>query len=117
MEIDTDSLGKRLRNIRVKKHMTLELLGQKAGVTADYIGQIERGVRQGSTEILVKISNALEISIEDILVDSLLFTNAEGKSKHEDDFSYILLDCSEKESKIIVKNAENLKSLMKKYQK
>ncbi len=115
MEIDTISLGKRLRNIRLKKDMTLEQLGQKAGVTADYIGQIERGVRLGSMEMLVKIVNAIGVSIEDILVDSLLVTNAGGKSKHEEDLSYLFLDCKENESRFIIKNAENVKELLKKY--
>ena len=115
MDIDNASLGLRMRNIRVKRHLTLDELGQKVGFTADYIGQIERGVRQGSMELLVKISNALMVSIEDILVDSLLVTNAGKKSQHEDDFSYLLLDCSDREAKFIIKVAEFLKTLLKKY--
>ena len=117
MEIDMDSLGKRLRSIRTKKQMTLEELGEKIGFSQAFLGQIERGERVGSLESLVKIANALEVSIEDFLVDSLVTTNAEIKPKHVDDFSYVLLDCNESESRVIVRNAENLKELMKKYLK
>lgn len=115
MEIDIVSLGKRLRSIRKNRNMTLDELGEKTGLTPEFIGQIERGLKIGKLDSLVAISNALEVSIEDILVDSLLFTNAEGKSKHEEDLSYLLLDCSENESRFIIKNAENLKTLLKKY--
>ena len=88
MEIDMISLGKRIRYIRKKKDWTIETLSDKSKISAVYISQIETGTRVGSLETLISLSNALEVSIEDFLVDSLLYTNAEGKSKHEDDLSY-----------------------------
>ena len=115
MEIDMASLGKRLRNIRMRKGITLGELGDKIGVTHAFLSQIERGERGIRLESLVRISNALEVSIEDLLADSLLVTNAESKPKEEEDLTYLLLDCSDKETKVIIKNAENLKTLLKKY--
>ena len=117
MEIDLVSLGKRLRNIRKSRKMTLDELGEKTGLTPEFIGQMERGLKIGKIDSLVTISNALEVSIEDILIDSLLFTNAEKKTKHEDDLSYIFLDCTENESRFLIKNAENVKELLKRFQK
>ncbi len=117
MELDIISLGKRLRNIRLRNGMTIEELSKKSGLSKNLIAQIERGEKKGSIESLVAISNVLEISIEDLLTDSLLFTNAESKSKTADDFSYLLLDCSDKEARVIIKNAENLKFLLKRYMK
>ncbi len=115
MEIDMISLGKRIRFIRKKKEWTIEILSEKSKISAVYISQIETGTRVGSLETLIALSNALEVSIEDILVDSLLVTNAGGKSKHEEDLSYLFLDCRENESRFIIKNAENVKELLKKY--
>ncbi len=117
MEIDMISLGKRLRAIRKKRKWTIEVLSEKSKISAVYISQIETGTRVGSLETLITLCNALEVSIEDILIDSLLFTNAGNRSKHEDDLSYLFLDCSENESRFLIKNAENVKDLIKKYLK
>lgn len=115
MEVDMVSLGMRIRKIRKRKKLTLEQLSEMTDISTVLISQIENGTRTGRLDTLITISNALEVSIEDILVDSLLYTNAEGKSKHEDDLSYLLLDCNENESRFIIKNAENVKELLKKY--
>ena len=115
MELDMVSLGKRLRNIRLQKGMTLDELAEKSGVSSTLIAKIERAEKKGSIESLVAISNALEISIEDLLKDSLLYTHGEEWSVHIENFSYLLLDCSDEDSNVIVKNAENLKTLLKKY--
>ena len=115
MDIDIASLGKRLRNIRVRKNMSILELAEKSGLSKTMVAQIERGERRGSIESLVALSNTLGVSIEDLLADSLLFTNAESRPKEEEDFTYLLLDCSDRDTKVIVKNAENLKTLLKKY--
>lgn len=113
MTVDNVSLGKRIRFTRKKKKMSIEALAEKTEVSSMLISLIERGQSLGSLDTIVSIANALEVSLDRLLIDSLTTSG----STDEDDFSYILLDCSEKESKIIVKNAENLKSLMQKYQK
>ena len=111
MKIDSISLGKRIRSIRTKLNITLQSLADQVGVSLVFLSQVERGQNTGSLETIVAIANALQVSIEELLVDSLVVTN----SKTDDELSYLLLDCSEKESRVIIKNAENLKSLMKKY--
>ncbi len=117
MEVDMISLGKRIRNIRKRKKWTLEMLSERTGFSIVLLSQIENGTRTGKLDTLITIANALEVSIEDILIDSLLFTNAGNRSKHEDDLSYLFLDCSENESRFLIKNAENVKDLIKKYLK
>lgn len=111
MTIDNISLGKRIRHARLKRKKSLVELGRQAGVSSVFISQIERGVSTGSLETLVAISNALEISIEDILIDSLQVTN----TRTDDELSYALLGCSEEEADIILCNAENLRDILKEY--
>ena len=111
MTVDNVSLGKRIRYTRKKKKMSIEMLAEKTGVSTMLISLIERGQSLGSIDTLVAIANALDVSLDRLLIDSLVTSG----SRDEDDFSYLLLDCSEKESRVIIKNAENLKALMKKY--
>ena len=114
MDIDTVSLGKRLRSIRQKKNMTIEELAMKADLSFALVAKIERGEKKGSIESLVAISNALEVSIEDLLEDSLLFTHGESPSLSVDSLVYLSLDSIEKETKVLIENVETLKALLKK---
>ncbi len=60
-------IGKNVRKIRVKKKVTQEALAFDAGLNRAYIGYIERGERNPSTQTLVKIAKALKVSPKDLL--------------------------------------------------
>lgn len=60
-------IGQNLRKIRESKGITQEQLALSAGLNRAYIGYIERGERNPSTNTLVKIAKALKISPKDLL--------------------------------------------------
>lgn len=60
-------IGKTIRKIREEKGITQEKLAFEAGLNRAYIGYIERGERNPSTETLVKIAQALKVSPKDLL--------------------------------------------------
>lgn len=60
-------IGENLRQIRQNKGITQEDLALEAGLNRAYIGYIERGERNPSTNTLVKISRALKVSPKDLL--------------------------------------------------
>lgn len=60
-------IGQSLRRIREKKDITQEQLALDAGLNRAYIGYIERGERNPSTDTLVKIAKALKVSPKDLL--------------------------------------------------
>lgn len=64
------ALGIRIKNKRLSKNFTQEQLAEKVELSAVYIGQIERGERKMTIETLVKLANALDSSIEELLSDS-----------------------------------------------
>lgn len=66
-----NSIGKNLREYRLKKSMRQEDLAEKVGLSTNYIGMIERGEKIPSFESFLAIVNALEISADKILVDVL----------------------------------------------
>ena len=68
-------LGEQIRKQRKLKKYTLEQLAEILDVSTTFIGQIERAKGVPSLETLVKIANALDVSI-----DSLLFENLNNKS-------------------------------------
>lgn len=60
-------IGQNLRRIREKKEITQEQLALNAGLNRAYIGYIERGERNPSTNTLEKIAKALRIPLKELL--------------------------------------------------
>lgn len=65
--IDYKELGKRIRAERRKQDLTQEKLAEMANISDSFMGHIERGGRTLNIEILVKLANALNLSIEYII--------------------------------------------------
>ena len=66
-----EMLGKRIRDYRKRLHMTQEQLSEAANISLSFLGHIERGSRKASLETLVALCNALNISPQYLLQDSL----------------------------------------------
>ena len=65
-------LSKNLRVIRESKGIGVNELARRSGVNASYISAIENGRRENpSKEILSKIADALEINVEELLVEKM----------------------------------------------
>ena len=56
--------GKRLKELREKNKLTQAELAEKIGFSTNFIGMIERGERNTTTDNIFKIAYALNISVE-----------------------------------------------------
>ena len=65
------TIGKNIRKYRLIKKLRQEDLAEKAGLTANYIGMVERGEKIPSLETFIKILNTLGISADMVLSDVL----------------------------------------------
>ena len=61
------TIGMNIGKIRAKRGLTQEKLAFEAGLNRAYIGYIERGERNPSTDTLVKIARALKVSPKDLI--------------------------------------------------
>jgi transcriptional regulator with XRE-family HTH domain len=59
--------GNHLRSIRKIQGLSQENLAEKVGLHRTYIGMIERGEKNITLLNLIKLSNALEISINELM--------------------------------------------------
>ena len=64
-------LGRRVRQQRVMCGMTQEELAEKSGISCSFVGHIERGEKKFSIGTLVSLCNAMKISPNYLLQDSL----------------------------------------------
>lgn len=64
-----ESIGKRIRQIRTSKKITLEEVGNKTGLTPSFISQFERGLSQASIGSINKIANAIGAKMSTLFSD------------------------------------------------
>ncbi len=64
------ALGQAIRSERVKSGMAQEALALEAGLDRSYLGGIERGEHNVAIINLVKIANALDIKLSELLKNS-----------------------------------------------
>src|ERR1700730_951628 len=60
-------IGRVIRRERQERHLTIKELGDKAGLSEIYVGEIERGQKYPSAKVLESIANALDLDIADLL--------------------------------------------------
>ena len=65
------TIGNNIRKYRLMKKLRQEDLAEKAGLTANYIGMVERGEKIPSLETFIKILNMLGVSADMVLSDVL----------------------------------------------
>lgn len=61
-----EALGARLRRLRKKRGLILTQLADRAGLSAQYLSEIERGRKDPSSEMLAAISGALALPLVDL---------------------------------------------------
>lgn len=60
------SVGKRIRELRIRKRLSQEQIALRAEITTAYLGQIERGEKNPTVKSVEQISNALGISLSEL---------------------------------------------------
>ena len=61
----TKQVGNRIKQLRNEKGISQETLANRAGLDRTYITSVERGKRNITIVSMEKITNALEISLQD----------------------------------------------------
>ncbi len=65
--IDYTHMGNRIRKRRKELHLTQEAVAEQAGISASFLGHIERGSRIASLDTLLAICIALDVSMDFII--------------------------------------------------
>ena len=109
--IDNVSIGQRIRYYRIQNDWTIPELSEETGISIKHLGHIERGERSCSLSTLIQIANAFRLPADELLVDNLVASN----STRSGDEYYMLLDCTQEEATILIKNMKSLKEILRKY--
>lgn len=55
-----------IRDVRLSKHMSIEILARKADVSIGHISEIERGLKEPSFFVMIRIGKALDEPLENL---------------------------------------------------
>ena len=108
MAIDYGALGKRISNARKQTGITQEALGEQLNMTRKHISVIEAAINRPILDTLVDIANALNVSADDLLVDSL----THSASTADSEIHRLLLDCNTLEQEILTRMVKELKAIL-----
>ena len=97
MSLDTKALGQKIRAIRKSKGLTQQALSELIDCSPTYISYIESGHKSMSLETLVGIANAMDVSTDLLLQDSLITRRSSSTSISSD----MMADCSSAERRIL----------------
>lgn len=110
MELDYIAIGARIRRLRKARGLTQQALAELADQDPSNISHIERGATKLSLQSIVSIANALEVTADDLLCDSLIA----AKEPFEKTAIDILSDCSHQELIVITEIMRSLKETLRK---
>ena len=96
-DIDYNQLGKRIKRYRLKVHLTQEQLAEKTDVATSTIAHAENGTSKPSLPLLLKVANALNVTLDQLVCDSLPVID----TYIEKDIADLLSDCTTTEQQIL----------------
>ena len=110
MELDYQAIGIRIRRFRKSQGLTQQLLAELSHQEPSNISHIERGATKLGLPTIVNIANALGVTVDDLLCDSLM----NSRAAYEREVAGILADCTHAELKIITGTMRALKDSLRK---
>ena len=107
--IDYEIIGKRIKEFRKQKKWTQETLAERAGVEPSNISHIERAATKLSLPTLIRIANALEVTLDELVYHNL------KKSAHifASCIEELLFDCTPDELSAICEVIKTTKTVLR----
>ena len=68
--VDCKFLGQNIRKYRIEASLSQDELAETCGCCGSFIGKIENGRSLPSLDMIVKIANALNVTVDQLLLDS-----------------------------------------------
>lgn len=110
MTIDYNAIGRRIRKFRELRRRTQEWVAEHSDFTPTHLSHIETGNTKVSLPSLLRIANALDVTLDDLVYDNLPHT----KHVSLKEMDALLADCSDEEARALVTIATASKEVIRK---
>ena len=108
MSLNYKVIGKHIREVRQRNHLSQAMLSELVDKTPSYISYIESGIKSMSLDTFVLIANALGVSPDRLLMEQV--TSTERCASEE--ITLLLSDCSTYEMLILLADTVNRTTLI-----
>ena len=102
-------VGKRINDWRKRLNITQDDLSFLTGLSVPYISEIENGKKHPSLEVIVAISDAIGVTVDELLSGNML----SSFSDYQTDIDYLLSDCTSEERQFIYEMLRALKESLR----
>ena len=75
-----EAIGQALRRVRTEQRRTLEDVAGVAGVSMQYLSEVERGRKEASSEILEAVCGSLRIRLADLVAQTHQVLTVDSRS-------------------------------------
>ena len=70
-KVSGEHFGKRMREIRISQNLSIQKVADEVGIQRNYVSQIEKGDKIPSADTMIRIANALSVTMDLLLCDYL----------------------------------------------
>jgi len=70
-KLNLEMLGKRVQQARLRKGLTQFALAEDVGVSQNFLGDVERGLKVPGISTCIKLANVLGLSLDELFNESL----------------------------------------------
>ena len=105
MVLNFKRIGIHIKDMRDIKGISQERLAEKTGLSAKYISHIETAAKKASLESIVKIADALDITVDRLLKG----IQRNDRIEYEPELHDLVSDCNSYEKSVILSTATELK--------
>lgn len=109
MQINYQILGAKIKSIRKKKKLSQQTLSESIDISPTYMSYIESGIRSMSLDTLVSLANALDVTTDTLLSESL----KHNTRAYTNEITEVISDCNEYERRILFENLKATKKVLK----
>lgn len=95
--LDYKALGKRIKIARIKANMTQDKLSTVLDISLSHISNIENGTTRVSLPALINIANALSVTMDDLVYDSVIH----ARPQLERDIQQVVDGCDDYELRVV----------------
>ena len=111
MKLNYKYIGQRIRQERTCKHLSQERLAELTDSSPQYISHIETARKKASLEMLVRIANALDTSVDQLIGDNLTCS----QYRYDTELYRLFTGCSNYERRIILEIATATRYILEEY--
>ena len=111
MQINYQYIGQRIRQERLRNRLSQEQLAELTESSPQYISHIETARKKASLEMILKIANSLDVSVDQLIADNLTSNQYTG----DVELSRLFIGCTHYERRIILEIATATRYILEEY--